>query len=225
MGDTSRIKSKFISNTNDEIKYRYYHMFYLFIIGCVFGVIIEGIYCLFVYHRWESHVTFLFGPFNIVYGISAVCIYLVSLWIRNAKWYIKFIFFALLSSVIEFVIGLFQDKVLNSTSWSYDFLSIGKYISIPFTIAWGILGLLFIRFVMPGINKVFSLMKHNAWNIVAIIGTIFMAINTVLSLVALFRWGQRAEYSVPRNVIEMYIDIWFPSDFMQNRFVEWKINS
>ena len=46
-------------------KISYSSLFWLFMIGSLAGVIIEGIFCLIHKGAWESHVVSLFGPFNI----------------------------------------------------------------------------------------------------------------------------------------------------------------
>ena len=61
-----------------DYKAKYYHFVCLFLIGCVLGVIVEGFYSLYDLGAWESHVTFLWGHLNIVYGVGACLTYVVA---------------------------------------------------------------------------------------------------------------------------------------------------
>lgn len=54
----------------------YENMFWLFMIGSVLGVILEGIWCLIRAGHWETHVVSMWGPFCIIYGFGAVGLYL-----------------------------------------------------------------------------------------------------------------------------------------------------
>lgn len=68
-------------NMNDEQKKEqsayitYDKLFWLFLIGSVAGVIIEGVFTLVTKGHWESHVVSVFGAFNILYGFGGVLYY------------------------------------------------------------------------------------------------------------------------------------------------------
>lgn len=200
------------------------YLFVLFIVGCFLGMLVEGIYCLITKRQWEYHVTFLWGPFNAVYGAGAVGMYIISVLIQKKPIIIKFLAFALLGTVVEWLSGWIQENILHSVSWSYDFLNIGRYISIPFTIAWGILGVLFVQFCVPFLQKKFLYkMKGRFWQPVIIVATVLMIINSAISLTVLARWGERSIDATPSNFIEKFVDKHYPSEELQSRFVEWRM--
>lgn len=205
-----------------EIKY--HNVFILFIIGCVLGVLLEGSFCYIMRGQWETHVTFLWGPFNIVYGLGAVVMYLASVKLNKKSWVTEFIWFSVLGSAVEWLMGFIQDKMFNSYSWTYNKLAIGKYVSIPFAIAWGLLGLIFIRVFMPVINKGFTHTTSKRWKDFANVFTVFMCINLALSVLVFTRWGERAQRPNPRTKIGAFIDNYYPDEVLQSRFVEWKMN-
>lgn len=211
-----------IKITGKEIKY--HNVFILFMIGCVLGVILEGLFCYFRQGHWESHVTFLWGPFNIVYGLGAVAIYLASVKMENKALSAKFFWFTVLGSAIEWLMGFIQDKVFNSYSWSYGKLAIGKYLSVPFMVAWGVLGLLFMKLFMPIINKGFERTTSKKWQSFSKVFTVFMCINLLLSAAVFTRWGQRVKKPEPSTRIGKFIDSVYPNEYLQSRFVEWKMN-
>lgn len=178
----------------ENYKPRFHHFVWLFIVGCVLGVIVEGIFSLVDLGAWESHVTFLWGHLNIVYGAGACLTYVAANSLKKSNIFIEFVVFMILASVVEWIAGYVEEVVLNSTSWNYGalgYLTIAKYISVPFSIAWGILGVLFIKFVLPLLQRLFMKMNGRGWIIAAWIVTAFMIVNFVLSMYSFYRWGDR----------------------------------
>ena len=202
---------------------KYYHIFWLFMVGCVLGVVAEGIFTYWDQGHWESHVTFLWGQLNIVYGLGAILVYYISVKIEKYNMFIKFLAFTVFASVLEWVIGWFAQKVLHTVAWGYESMIIGTYVSVPFSLAWGIMGVMFVKFILPLINKGFDKMQGKAFVIVSNICIALMVINLVISGAVLFRWGQRHEKPVPTNAMERFIDEHWPSDMLQERFVEWEM--
>ena len=54
-------------------------LFWLFTVCSILGTIVEGLFYLIRYGRWETHTVALWGPFCIIYGIGAVILYLSTL--------------------------------------------------------------------------------------------------------------------------------------------------
>lgn len=209
--------------TGKEIKY--HNVFILFMIGCMLGVILEGAFCFFMRGKWETHVTFLWGPFNIVYGLGAVVMYLASYALEGKHLFTEFICFALFGSAIEWLMGFIQDKVFNSYSWSYGIMPIGKYLCVPFTLAWGFLGVVFMKVFMPFISKCFKHTDSPKWQKMSKVLTVFMCVNLLLSVAVFTRWGQRVKNPEPRTQIEKLIDKKYSNEYLQARFIEWKMNT
>ena len=191
-----------------EYKAKYHHFVWLFLIGCVLGVIVEGIYSLYDLGAWESHVTFLWGHLNIVYGVGACLTYVVANSIKKQNVFIQFVVFMILASVVEWICGFVEEELLNSTAWNYSgygALTIAKYISVPFSIAWGVLGVLFIRFILPLLQRLFMKMKGKGWTIVAWVITAFMFVNFILSMYTFYRWGDRETAYTPKQYKELQV--------------------
>lgn len=197
--------------------------FLLFMLGNVLGVILEGMFCLILRGKWETHVTFLWGYFNIVYGAGLAFIYLAALKLQKRNIFINFFAFALLGTAVEWLAGIIQEKLLRSVSWEYGKLALGRYICVPFTLAWGILGIVFVKIILPGIERLFSKIKNEGWTKLCFILAAAMAVNFIFSMAVLARWGERSVFPEPGNFIEEFIDKHYPSDYLQSRFVEWKM--
>ena len=177
-----------------NFKPKFYHYVFLFIVGCLLGVVVEGIFAIVDNGVWENHVTFVWGYLNIVYGAGAVMSYVVAKKMAKYNILITFVVYLILASVLEWLCGFTEEVFLNSTSWDYEALgnlTIAKYISVPFSLAWGILGILFIKFLLPPITKLFMKMNGKGWTIAGWIITVFMVVNLAVSMYAFYRWGAR----------------------------------
>ena len=53
-------------------KISYQVIFWLFVIGSLAGVVLEGIWCLLKYGHWETHVVTVWEPLCIIYGFGLV---------------------------------------------------------------------------------------------------------------------------------------------------------
>lgn len=208
----------------EKEKIKFHNIFVLFIIGCVLGVLFEGAFCYIMRGSWDTHVTFLWGPFNIVYGLGVVVMYIASVKLNTKNWFSQFLCFSILGSSVEWLMGFIEDKLFNSYSWSYGKLAIGKYISVPFMITWGILGLIFIKCLMPIISKGLEFTDTKFLKQITTVFSIVMCINLALSVLVFTRWGERSKQHNPKTKIGEYIDIRYPDEYLQSRFVEWKMN-
>lgn len=52
--------------------------FWIFMVCCVAGLVVEEIYHLAVFHEIENRTGLLFGPFSPIYGIGGMCIIAAS---------------------------------------------------------------------------------------------------------------------------------------------------
>ena len=60
----------------------YRKLFWLFLIGSVTGVVLEGLFCLVSKGAWETHVVSVYLPLNPLYGIGAVKLQKKNIWCR-----------------------------------------------------------------------------------------------------------------------------------------------
>ncbi len=224
MENTQKINIKKKKAPKPKITYQ--KLFWLFMVGSLLGVLMEGVFCIFVHGGGQTHVVSMWGPFCILYGIGAAGFYAgtVLLWNKNAAY--RFVFFAVVADVVELAAGLLLEFGLKMRAWNYSgqFMNFRGHISLVMTIAWGVLGTGF-SYIVPLLEKVFARMHHIGWKISCIILTIFMAVNLLFTGVCIIRWKNRHFGKPPANAIERIIDERYDDEFMQKRFCEWRFLS
>ena len=94
----------------------------LFVIGSLFGFIIEVVYRSFI-EKKIINSGFLIGPYVPIYGIGLVLLYLLSFIKINANFFVNNIIIAFVSTLIvtmlEYLTGLLFLKTLKIRLWDY----------------------------------------------------------------------------------------------------------
>lgn len=210
------------NNKRDFVKPTYQRMFWLFMVGSIAGVIIEGVWYYFVHDRWETHVVSIWGPFCIIYGLGAVAFYIGNYYLRERSIIIRYLAFAALGDAVELLCGLVLKYGLHMKAWTYshypyNFMGL---ICLKMTIIWGFVGIAF-QFLIPPSDRMLDLMEGKYWHYSCIALTVFMAVNFALTAVCLIRWKQRHFGSENGGRFMQWIDRNYDDDFMDKRFIEW----
>ena len=190
----------------------FYKLFWIFFIGCFIGVVVETIFALVTTQKLESRAGVVYGPFNPVYGFGAVlmtvCLYKLKekrdLWI--------FLCCMVIGAAFEYLCSLLQEVTLGTVSWQYDqqMFDIGGRTSLLYAFFWGILGLLWIKFLFPLLSKWIEKIPNKAGVVLTWIRLVFMVFNMAVSLLALERQAQRREGVPANNVVAQFFDDRFP---------------
>lgn len=213
-------------NQNEHGKVKditYQKVFWLFIFGSILGVLLEGVWCLLIYDRWETHVVSLWGPFCIIYGFGAVGCYIGAVYLRGQSVFRRFIAFAAIGTAIEYICGWVLEFGLNMRAWDYSdsFMNLRGYVTLSMTILWGILGVAF-GHIVPKLERMFQKMSGHRWRTACICLTVFMIINLAGTAACIMRWSSRHDGIPPSNAIEQIIDRDYNDARMAKRFCEWR---
>lgn len=212
-----------MTNTPEK-KITYQKLFWLFMIGSLIGVVLEGLFCLFVGGKWETHVVSMWGPFCIIYGFGAAGLYIGSVKLEKKSTWVKFAAFAVIATIVEYLCGWLLKYVLNMQAWDYSkaFMNVEGIVCLKMTVAWGVLGVLFSKYALPHIEKVFSLTDTLWRKALCVALSVFMAVNLSLTAVCIVRWAERHIGIEPTTQFEMFIDGKYNDDLMSKRFCEWR---
>lgn len=208
-------KQKYIS-----YKIRYSTLFWLLMLGSVVGFVLEGLWCILLQGHWEHHSATVWGPFCIIYGIGAVAVYLLSVILKKQNIITQFIVFTVSGAAVEYFGSLFQELCFGSVSWDYSehVLNLGGRVSLKMALMWGVLGILFMRFVFPLITRIFEKMKGTGWRIACVGMTVFMAVNLLVTSAAVTRWRTRMEGAETSNPVIQWLDHTYDNEAMERLF-------
>lgn len=122
------------------IELEFFNIFWLFMIGCVFGLVVETIYHLAVYGEWQDRAGLLWGPFSPIYGCGAVVLTacLNRLWRSHPM--LIFCASAVIGGAFEYFVSWFMEVAFGITAWDYtgQWLSIDGRTSGKYMVFWGV---------------------------------------------------------------------------------------
>lgn len=208
--EESKTKKNFACGLN------FYKLFWVFFIGCFLGVVIEMLYCLAVEQKIESRQGLIFGPFNPVYGFGAVVITLVLYFMRNSRDLWVFVWGAVLGGAFEYLCSWYQETFLGTLSWNYEgqIGNIGGRTSIMYMLFWGILTVLWLKFIYPFMSRLIEKIPKKIGIILTWILLVFMICDMIISGLAVYRLTQRHSGHTATTQYEQFMDSTFNDDVM-----------
>lgn len=197
-------------------KHIFYKLFWLFILGSIFGCYMEQIQ--YYLHRgiWESRAGVIWGPFSEIYGLGTVIIYLISNLMQNSSPLTIFFVSCVSGSLFEYVSRLFQEIFFGSITWDYskEAFNLSGRTSLKYGIYWGLLGLLFIKFVFPQCNRLLSLIRGRFAFTFTWLLIVFMSLNLFTSALAVNRWNERMSDITSHSVVDDLLDVHYGNEKM-----------
>lgn len=204
----------------DGKRMNYANLFWVFMVGSVLGFVVEGLWCLLRKGVWESHVATVWGPLCLVYGVGAVAIYVMAMYSCGWRPSRQFALCALAGTAVEYFTSLFQEICFGSRSWDYSehYIHINGRVSLRMTMMWGMLGVLFIRWVLPMLQAAFSRMQGQGWHMACVALSCWLVVNLLVTGAALGRWRERQTGESPGNRVEESLDLRFDDARMEKLF-------
>ena len=203
-----------------------YKILLVAILASIIGVIVETLFCLVVIGEWQSRVGLVYGPFNLLYGVGAVCLTLALYRYRNRSWLISFFGGMIVGSVVEYLCSWGQEMLIGSRSWDYSSMpfNINGRICLLYSIFWGVLGVLWIKNIYPRMAQMILKIPNKPGKILSWVLTVFLVFNSLMTVVSVWRWTQRLDGVAPANGWEAFLDERFPNERMERIFANMEFN-
>lgn len=199
---------------------KFYDIFYIFIFGCLFGWLVEGIWSYFKRNMFINHSALVIGPFNVVYGIGAVVLSLMLYKIKDTNVFRIFITSFITGSILEYILSFLMEYILGFVAWNYSkkFLNINGRICLAYSIFWGILGIFWIKVIYPELKSFINKTNHQIGTKIMKALIVFLIFDTFLTFAAVNR-GKEFEQGIPAgNKFEERLDKYFGIDYLNNMY-------
>ncbi len=197
-----------------------YHYTIIFMVASVAGLVLEMAWMFVSSGRTELRVGLVWGPFSPIYGFGA-CLLTMVLWrFRSASNLHVFVVSALLGGGLEQTTGMLMEDLFHAQSWTYLGLpdAITQWIAWRFIFAWGVLGLVWCRVVMPEVIYRIGEPTSRAQVVIAALLTAFLVLDMLATVFCFYRKAARDAGIPPSNAMELYVDERFNDDFIAGRF-------
>ena len=213
-------KEDIIYRRDKYMPLNFFNLFWVFMICSVIGLGIETWYRLFTVGILEDRAGLLWGPFSPIYGFGGalMTIMLNRFWNKNLL--VIFAVSALIGAGFEFFVSWYMEIAFGISAWDYSsaFLNIDGRTDLAHAVAWGILGLVWIRFLLPITMRLVDAIKLNWRAIVTSLAFAAMIVNAVMTVMALDAWSMRTEGIPPQSETQKFYAEYFNDEWMESRF-------
>lgn len=204
----------------DHVQLRFYHYLIIFLVASVAGLALEMVWMFITMGKTELRVGLVWGPFSPLYGFGA-CLLTMALWnFRKAPaWHVFFIS-AGLGGGLEQMTGMLMEDLFHAQSWTYLGLpdAITQWIAWRFLFAWGVIGLIWCRIIMPEAIYKIGEPTTRAQHVLLVMITIFLVADIGMTIYCFARKTARDEGVAPVTAMDQYVDSHYDDEFIANRF-------
>ena len=151
-----------------------YTLFIYYIIYSFIGWVLESLYKSILQKKLVNS-GFLAGPFCPIYGYGALIMYLS------------------LKDVTSNIVGLFLELVFKTKYWDYsnNKFNIDGRVCLLNSFYWGILGIIFMKFIHPGVEALVDKIPDLYVYIIVGVGFVYFVIDTITSTVKVININSR----------------------------------
>ncbi len=127
---------------------------------------------------------FLRGPFCPIYGIGATIMFLFLEGFENKPILLFFIAIIVLTTW-EYLVGVFLEKVFQTKYWDYSDhkLNFQGRICLTNSICWGILGVLFVKYIHPFVQEMMGKVNTSLLNYIMAVLFVVFIVDTITSVI------------------------------------------
>ncbi len=202
------------------ISLNFFNLFWVFVFCCILGVFVETIYCFFVNSELQDRAGLLFGPFSPIYGFGGLFLTLALNRFYKSPLIVVFIVSALIGGSFEYLTSWFMQSAFGIIAWDYTgtWLSIDGRTNGVYMIMWGLLGVFWIKLLLPGTLRVINLIHWKLRYTLTVFATVFIAVNIAMTLIAFDAWFERKSGNQAEIPVQQFFDQNFDDEWMQSRF-------
>lgn len=134
------------------IKYILLFFFYSFAGWCL-----ESLYCS-IGEKKLINRGFLTGPLCPIYGVAAIVITVLIYNPFKENPLIVFLLGIVLCDIVEYLTSYIMEKLFAARWWdyTYEFLNIGGRICLKHSLYWGVISVVFVNVIHPGVDNLYS---------------------------------------------------------------------
>lgn len=197
-----------------------YNLFWIFIVGCVVGWLVEGVFSLIKWREFINHSAVVIGPFNMAYGLGALMLTALLYKFRDEKNIKIFLIGFIGGSILEYIMSWGMELVLGFTAWDYSRkpLNLNGRICFRYSLFWGLLGVVWIKYIYPYISKLLEKMNKDIGRKFAIFLIIFLTFDIFLTGVAINRAKNKEKGIEAKYKYEEVLDKTFNKEYLKNMY-------
>lgn len=202
------------------ITLNFFNLFWIFVVCSILGLAIETVFHLAIYHAYQDRAGLLYGPFSPIYGFGGLFMTVALNRFHDKPIPVIFLISALIGGAFEFTVSWIMQSAFGIVAWDYSgtFLSIDGRTNFMFMCFWGILGVMWVKFLLPillwMINKIPWKLRYT----LTVVCFVFMVVDVVLTVQTIDCWYLREAGHAPNTPLEEFFNKHYDNSYMEHRF-------
>lgn len=223
IGRRARDTGRWLVRMDGMPLYDWFDLVYIYAIAGTCGTVWEIALTLVTKGVYEDRSGSILTPFNYVYGLGALAVFLTLRSIRRPL--MLYLAGCLLGGGCEFSMSLIQEYLLGSRSWDYShrLLNIAGRTTVPYMMVWGAMCFLLVRFVFPIMIRLAHRLSDATRKRLVMALLALVLIDAAVTLPAILRYAQRADGIFFGNWYLRFIDAHFGDTFMRLHFPNMRV--
>lgn len=202
-------------------KIDFQEVFYIFVITSIFGWIVEFIFFYFRNHIFVNHSSLVIGPFSLAYGFGGAL--LTLLLYNEEKSSLKKVFAMsfLSATLLEYIMSFGMELVMGFCAWDYSNLplNINGRVCLLYSLFWGFLGIVWIKFIYPFFQKHLKKLNNKLGRVLMYFLLVFFIFDALLTISAFERMKAEKKGMAPKNKYEEFLDTHFGYDYLNDMYI------
>lgn len=189
-------------------------IFWIFVIGSIFGFFAEMLYALVYTRTLEIRQGLIYGPFIQIYGMGAVAYYILISHIQEPK---KAFFSGMfMGGGLEYLCSFFQEIFFGTISWDYShlFMNLNGRTSLLYCVYWGIIAIIYLKMIYPAFQKMEPLIDKSSVKIITVFFMLFMIFDITISCMAGNRQQERRQGIAAKSPLDEFLDRSYPDELL-----------
>lgn len=189
-------------------------IFWIFVIGSVFGFFAEMLYALVYTRTLEIRQGLVYGPFIQIYGAGAVAYYILISNIQEPK---KAFFSGIfMGGALEYLCSFFQEIFFGTISWDYSdlFMNLNGRTSLLYCVYWGMIAIIYLKIAYPAIQKAEPILYKKSIRVITVFFVLFMAFDITISCMAGNRQQERRQNIPANSAVDEFLDRNYPDELL-----------
>ena len=204
------------------IKLDFFNVFWVFVITCVLGVVVEVLFHMIVVDPgvYQDRRVLLFGPFSPIYGVGAVLMTVALNRFKNAGLLVTFAVCTLIGGTFEYCVSLYMEVAYGVIAWDYSdqFLNVNGRTCLLYASMFGLMGLWWIKWALPRLLSIINMIPWKIRYSVTTVCAVLMLFNIGMTFQALDCWQERVNGEPVVSEVQQFYATYFDNDEMANRF-------
>ena len=200
----------------------FFNLFWIFVICAFLGDMIESVYHVIVVDpgHWQDRAGVLYGQFSPIYGFGAVLMTIALNRFHKAHIVVVFLVSAVIGGAFEFFVSWFMQFAFGAVAWDYSgtFGNIDGRTNVFFMCMWGLLGVAWIKLMLPFMLKVVNLIPWKWRYSVTTVCATLMILDGAMTLLALDFWYERLAGNDPQSAMAQFFAHYYDNEWMTDRF-------